>query len=75
LLKKIEPAISTVSENSDNEYGNADFMDEVVNQNVEDVATAIPLKSEVLAQMIEEKKISIVKGVYHVETGQVVFSN
>jgi carbonic anhydrase len=75
LLKKIEPAIKTVSENSDNEYGNAGFMDEVVEQNVENVATAIPLKSEVLSQMIADKKISIVKGVYHVETGQVIFTN
>lgn len=74
LLNKIGPAITSVSEVSENEYGTSEFVDEVVKQNAEDVAALIPLKSETLAKMIEEKEISVVTGIYSVETGEVVFS-
>ena len=74
LLNKIGPAITSVSEVSENEYGTSEFVDEVVRQNAQDVAALIPLKSDTLAKMIEEREISIVTGIYSVETGEVVFS-
>ena len=74
LLEKIEPAIESVKKESKFEIGAADFMDEVVKQNVVDVADEITQRSTTLADMVSKGEIAIVKGVYFVETGAVVFS-
>lgn len=73
LLNKIKPAIETVSQDSKNEFGDQYFKDEVVARNVINVANEIPERSEILGQMITDKEISIAKGVYSVDTGEVIF--
>ena len=73
LLNKIKPAIDSVSLESKNELGDQSFRAEVVKRNVLDVANEIPEQSEILRQMILDKEISIAKGVYSVETGEVIF--
>ena len=74
LLKKIEPAIEIVKRESKFEFGDPHFMNEVVRHNVIDVADEITKRSEILADMVSDDKIAIVKGVYFVETGDVIFS-
>ena len=73
LLNKIKPAIDSVSQESKNELDDQSFRAEVVKRNVLDVANEIPEQSEILRQMILDKEISIAKGVYSVETGEVIF--
>ena len=74
LLEKIKPAIDSVVQESNNDFGNADFRDEVVARNVIDVANEIPERSEILKQMIADGEIAIARGVYSVDTGEVIFS-
>lgn len=74
LLEKIEPAIESVQKESNLEIGAPDFIDEVVKQNVIDVVDEISQRSTILADMVSNEEIAIVKGVYFVETGEVVFS-
>ena len=74
LLEKIEPAIESVQKESNFEIGAPDFIDEVVKQNVIDVVDKITQRSTILGDMVSNKEIAIVKGVYFVETGAVVFS-
>lgn len=73
LLNKIEPAIDAVKQESINDSDDEDFRNKVVKRNVIDVANEIPERSEILRQMISDGEIAIAKGVYSVETGQVVF--
>ena len=74
LLDKIKPAIDAVKQESTSDSGDGDFRDKVVERNVIDVANEIPERSEILRQMIADGELAIAKGVYSVETGQVVFS-
>jgi len=74
LLEKIKPAIDSVGQESTNDFGNADFRDEVVTRNVNDVANEIPERSEILKQMIADGALAIARGVYSVDTGEVIFS-
>jgi carbonic anhydrase len=74
LLKKIKPAIDAVEKEATNDFGDADFRDEVVERNVLNVANEIPEKSEILQQMLAGGEIAIAKGVYSVETGKVIFN-
>ena len=74
LLDKIKPAIDAVKQESTSDSGDGDFRDKVVERNVIDVANEIPERSEILRQMISDGELVIAKGVYSVETGQVVFN-
>ena len=74
LLEKIEPAIESVQKESNIDIGAPDFIDEVVKQNVIDVVDEITQRSTILSDMVSNGEIAIVKGVYFVETGEVVFS-
>ncbi|MCB0506188.1 MAG: carbonic anhydrase [Cyclobacteriaceae bacterium] len=73
LLSKIKPAIETVEKATNHEHGSAPFLDEVVEQNVRDVAKEILKKSPILAEMVKNGEIDIAKGVYSVDTGKVEF--
>lgn len=73
LLSKIKPAIKTVEKGSNHDHGSSPFMDEVVKQNVLDVADEILDKSPILAEMVENGEIDIARGVYSVDTGKVEF--
>jgi carbonic anhydrase len=73
LLKKIEPAIATVTKEEKFEKGDMNFMEEVVKHNVFNVADEILDRSEILAQMVADGEIGIAKAVYFVETGDVIF--
>ena len=74
LLDKIRPAIDAVKQESTNDSADEEFRDKVVARNVIDVANEIPERSEILRQMISDGEIALAKGVYSVETGQVVFN-
>ena len=74
LLDKIKPAIDAVKQESTSDSGDGNFRDKVVERNVIDVANEIPERSEILRQMISDGELVIAKGVYSVETGQVVFN-
>jgi carbonic anhydrase len=74
LLNKINPAIDAVKQESTNDSNDESFRDKVVERNVIDVANEIPERSEILRQMISDGELAIAKGVYSVETGQVVFN-
>jgi len=73
LLDKIQPAVQTVKQNFDFEVSDSRFMDEVVKQNVHNVADEIKRHSPILNQMVSDGEIEIVEGVYSVDTGEVVF--
>lgn len=71
LLEKIEPAIEAVKHK--HSADDPAFMDEVVEQNVRDVADEILEKSPILAEMVKAGEIGIAKGIYSVDTGKVEF--
>ena len=71
LLDKIQPAIETIKQHLDE--GDKNFADEVVRQNVRNVASEIKHKSSILNQMVKDGEIEIVEGVYSVDSGVVEF--
>ena len=76
LLHKIQPAIQ--SENkfvSDRTGANLDFVNEVAKHNVKKSMDVIVDKSSILRDLISQKKIDLVGGIYDVSTGEVIFFN
>ena len=73
LLHKIHPAIDTVKQDLDLTTDDENFMDEVVKQNVINVADEISQRSNILKQMAAKGEIDIVKAVYSVDSGVVEF--
>ena len=70
----IPMVFESVQKESNFEIGAPDFIDEVVKQNVIDVVDEITQRSTILADMVSNGEIAIVKVVYFVETGEAVFS-
>ncbi len=66
LLNQIKPAMTTNS-------GNADFIDETAINNVKMNMKYIFERSQIIAEMVHENKISIVGAFYDIETGVVTF--
>ncbi|MCB0495171.1 MAG: carbonic anhydrase [Cyclobacteriaceae bacterium] len=73
LLAKIKPAIETVESKAEHDHGSDPYLDEVVEQNVQNVAKEILERSPILKDMVESGEIDIAKGVYSVDTGMVEF--
>jgi carbonic anhydrase len=74
LLSKVEPAIKAETSTKQNRNSsNSDFVENVAKLNVHEVLKEIPKRSSVIADMIRENKITLVGGMYNVETGVVDF--
>jgi carbonic anhydrase len=75
MLDKIMPAVDAVAEPSENRNSsNADFVQAVVEKNVELTMENIKTMSPVLNEMIQNGDVLLVGGCYDVETGKVDFN-
>ncbi len=74
LLNKIQPSVDAETETSDDRSSsNGEFVDRVAELNVHHVMKEIHSKSPVLDEMIRSKEITMIGGMYNVETGAVDF--
>lgn len=72
LLKKISPAIEQVK-SSVSQDDTEKFINLVTEENVKCVMKNLVDRSEILRTMLNEKKIGLIGGIYHAETGVVNF--
>ena len=76
LISKIKPAVAAVKEPTENRTSkNLTFVDKVASTNVEMTIENIKKQSPVLKEMLDNKEIGIVGGMYNVDSGEVTFSN
>ncbi len=78
MLANIKPAVQAVKLPAEPQFRNSkngEFVEAVAHMNVEMTMAEILENSDVLREMYEKKEISIVGGMYNVETGQVDFIN
>ncbi len=76
LVKKIEPAVASVAEPTDEALrnsSNADFVDSVAHKNVEMSIQNIHQQSPILNEMEKKNEILIVGAMYDISSGQVEF--
>lgn len=75
LVAKIKPAISEVKSHytGDSTAKNADFVDKVVKENVQQTINIIKKDSPVLSEMLVKKQINVVGAIYDVASGKVEF--
>ena len=71
LVQKIDPAVEAIE--GERDVDDADYVDEVAEENVRMVIAEIRRESSVLATMEEEREIRIVGGMYDVSSGVVRF--
>ena len=75
MLEKIQPAVNSVKGNyTDKSSANAEFVQEVADNNVNLTVKAITERSEVLKEMVDNNEIKIVGAMYDVATGKVAFN-
>lgn len=75
LLEKIKPAVRKVEADSNGDHSGSVFEDRVSAENVRQVVAQIRAKSPVLQKLEREGKLTIIGGLYHLETRQVEFFN
>ena len=76
LISKLKPAVAAVKEPTENRTSkNTDFVDKVASANVTMTIENIKKQSPVLKEMLDNKEIGIVGGMYNVDSGEVIFSN
>lgn len=74
LISKIKPAVEAVKDPSQNRTsGNSEFVENVAAMNVKLTIENIKKQSPVLKEMLDNKEIDLVGGMYNVETGVVNF--
>lgn len=74
LLNKIKPSIEIETQTVTERNGrNIDFVENVTVNNVNLVVKEIRRRSEILSDLVNEKKIKIIGGLYNVETGIVKY--
>lgn len=74
LLGKIKPAVKAVKEPTENRNSsNEAFVEKVAHKNVELTLINIKEQSPVLKEMLDNREIGMVGGMYNVETGEVSF--
>jgi carbonic anhydrase len=74
LLEKLKPAV--IAEKSitlNRSAANSEFVEKVASLNVKLTMKQIVKKSSILEQMVKQKEIAIVGGMYDVETGKIDF--
>lgn len=77
LLKKIEPAINSIKTDVgvDRSSENLDFVNKVVEKNVEISINNIRNQSPILNLMIEDKEINLIGAIYDISKGKIDFGN
>lgn len=73
LLNKIKPAVADLRYDGDRSSANAAFVNMVAESNVHNAVKTIQNTSSIVREMIENKEIGIIGGMYNVETGTVEF--
>jgi carbonic anhydrase len=73
LLNKITPAVELVKYDGERTSKNKEFVEKVAQANVLRMTEEIKEKSNILREMIENREIGIVGGMYNIETGVVDF--
>jgi len=75
LLEKIKPAIElTKLECSQEAHTSPEFLFKVTENNVDVVIEQILNASPIIRELVEQKKVGIIGGIYNAETGEVIFS-
>lgn len=74
LLSKIQPAIYEESKTTENRTSkNSSFVENVAEINVKRTVNSIMQRSSIIKEMLEQKEIGIVGGMYNVDNGVVEF--
>ena len=73
LLAKIRPAVEATKESGDRTSANPDFVQAVAEFNVQKAMDDVRSRSPILKEMEDAGDITIVGGMYDVETGEVKF--
>lgn len=74
LLSKIKPSVDAVSsDNADRTSKNNDFVEKVAKENVILAIKNLTVNSQVLKEMVEKGEITIIGGMYDIDTGKVTF--
>ncbi len=71
LLNKIRPAVDDTKTSGERKSSNTAFVEDVAVRNVVLALESIPQRSPILKEMIDNKAIGIVGGIYDVSTGKV----
>lgn len=75
LLEKIEPAIHLAKQLNPQQHDTAlDFINSVTQVNVDLVINNILQKSAIISELVKQKKVGIIGGIYNADTGQVEFN-
>lgn len=77
LLDKIQPAVEAVKSSHDGKINcdDGETVDLIAKQNVLDMIKQIPEQSEVISQLVKDKKVMIVGAMHHLKSGKVTFFN
>lgn len=76
LLEKIKPAVElTKLENPQESPDSPEFLNKVTEINVDLVIEQILEKSPIIRELVDQKKVGIIGGIYNAETGEVTFSD
>jgi carbonic anhydrase len=73
MLAKIRPAVDRASTTGERNSGNAEFVQNVANVNVDIAMEEIRRRSPILKEMEDNGEIDIIGGMYDVGSGEVVF--
>lgn len=74
LIAKIKPAVASVREPATNRNSkNTEFAEKVAVANVHQVIASIKHRSEILREMQDNNEITIVGGMYDIQTGNIEF--
>jgi carbonic anhydrase len=75
LLEKIEPAIHLVKQRNPHQHKlDVDFINTVTHVNVNLVIDNILKKSPIINQLVSQKRVGIIGGIYNADNGQVDFN-
>jgi len=73
LLAHVKPAIGSIQEDGDRSSANTEFVNKVIDKNVELMIQRIKEESSILKEMEAEGEIAIVGATYDVSSGRVVW--
>jgi len=74
LLEKIDPAIDLVKQRNTHQHEtDVDFINTVTQVNVDLVINNILQKSSIINELVKQKKVGIIGGIYNADNGQVEF--
>lgn len=75
LLERIEPAIHLVEQRNPHQHKlDVDFINTVTQVNVDLVINSILQKSPIINQLVKQKRVGIIGGIYNADNGRVDFN-